>query len=317
MKKILVFAFLALFTLLLLSCDVKEKENDFPSVVCTVFPQYDFTRNIAHGTNINIKMLLPAGSEAHSYEPSPSDIKAIKDCDIFIWVGGESEAWAKKLIASSELDGEKVLSLMDVTGLLHEEDGLSGEKSGHHDHDSEHGEEEYDEHVWTSPKNAIKITQAICEKLCAVSPENGETFRKNADSYTEKLRALDEGFERVSENSNGKELVIGDRFPFLYLTHEYGFRYVSAFSGCAEQTEASLAVISELIEKVKKDEIPIVFATDFSTGKLAQTIASESGARVLWLYSCHAVSANDIKNGEDYISLMTKNLQNIEKAVSN
>lgn len=321
MKRIFVFAAAVLALFLLCSCGEKEKEkeNGFPNVVCTVFPQYDFTRNIARGADINIKMLLPAGSEAHSYEPSPSDIKAINDCDLFIWVGGESEAWAKKLIASSELDGEKVLSLMEVTGLLHEEEGLAGEKSGHHDHDGDHshGEDEYDEHVWTSPKNAIKIAEAICEKLCAVSPENSEVFRENTENYTEELRGLDAGFERVSENSNGKKLVIGDRFPFLYLAHEYGFSYISAFSGCAEQTEASLAVISELIETVKRDKIPIVFAVDFSSGKLAKTIAYESGAEVLRLYSCHTVSVDDMKKGEDYISLMTKNLQNIEKAVLN
>ena len=308
MKRILVFAAAVLALFLLCSCGEKrkEKENGFPNVVCTVFPQYDFTRNIARDADINIKMLLPAGSEAHSYEPSPSDIKAINDCDLFIWVGGESEAWAKKLIASSELDGERVLSLMEITGLLHEEEGLAGEKSGHHDHDGDHihGEDEYDEHVWLS-------------LLCAVSPENSEIFRENTENYIEELRGLDAGFEKVSEGSDGKELVIGDRFPFLYLAHEYGFSYISAFSGCAEQTEASLAVISELIETVKRDEIPIVFAVDFSSGKLAKTIASESGAEVLRLYSCHTVSVDDMKKGEDYISLMTKNLQNIEKAVSN
>lgn len=316
MKKFIRISLLALLILLafsLLSCEKAEDDRSGLSVVCTVFPQYDFTRNIARTTDINIKMLLPAGSEAHSYEPSPADMKAINDCDLFILVGGESEEWAKKMLASSELEAENVLLLMDVIDALPEEDGLS-------EHESEEADAEtteYDEHIWTSPKNAIKITEAISDRLCALMPENSEIYRKNTEEYVSKLSELDSGFEALARESGGKRLVVGDRFPFLYLVREYGFEYVSAFSGCAEQTEASLSVISELIEIVKTEGIQTVFAVDYSSGSLAETIADESGARVLRLYSCHTITQSELGSGEDYLSLMKKNLANIEKAVSN
>ena len=311
MKKLLISAFLlAVICACLFSCGEKEDTGSGLHIVATVFPQYDFASRIAEGTDARVTMLMTPGSEAHSYEPTPADMVEITGCDLFITVGGESEAWAKKIADSAGLDGEKMLSLMEVAFLLPEEEGIEHE----HGDEDEH-EDEYDEHVWTSPKNAIAIVSAISQKMCALDGKNADKYRENTEKYVSELEALDEKFASLSEGAKGKMLIFGDRFPFLYLAREYGFEYRSAFSGCSAQTEASAATIAALIDVSREEDAKVIFAVDFSNGKLAKMIADEVGAKVEFLYSAHTVAASDMEKGVGYLDIMEQNLEKISEAL--
>ena len=310
-----------LFSILLLSCLLsacgKESKNegaDGLTIVATVFPQYDFACRITEGTDAKVSMLLGVGSEPHSYEPTPSDVVSINESDLFIWVGGESEAWAQKLLASTGKEREKVMALMDMVPLLETESGHGNEDNDHTD--GEEHDHEHDEHVWTSPRNAIAIVNALAERICELDPSNSEIYLANAKAYITELTALDNDLTSLGEKAD-KPLIFGDRFPFLDLAHDYGFEYISPFRGCSSSTEASMAEIAEVITTARNTQASVIFSVDFSNEKLAATIADEVGAEVLRLYSCHMAGADDIKNGIGYIELMRKNLESLEEAIGN
>lgn len=306
-KKILILL-LTVLSAFLCACSAEDSSAEL-KIVTTVFPQYDFAQKITHGTNTSLSMILPPGSEAHSYEPTPADMINVSNCHLFIRVGGESEAWADRIIKSAGIGGDKLMSLMDTVPLLESE-------SGHGDHSHEHSEGEesvrlYDEHVWTSPKNAILITKAITERLSLISPENAEIFSKNAEKYIGELEELDRDFESLADIIGEKTIIFGDRFPFLYLTKAYGLKYTSPFRGCSAQTEASLSEIANVMETARSEGAKTVFSVDFSNEKLANTMANEIGASVLRLYSCHTASKEQIQKGLGYIDLMRLNLENL------
>ncbi len=317
-RAILSFLAVLIFLFLMPSCSQKKEEKDNILVVTTVFPQYDFTREIAKGTDTEIKMLLPPGTEPHSYDMTPGDMKAASECDLFIAVGGESEVWADKIISASRLPKDKILTLMDTVPLLETASGHGEAEHSHaHTHENLNHDHIHDEHVWTSPKNAIIITEEITERLCSAAPENAEIYRNNANSYIEELTELDREFSRLSEKLGDKALVFGDRFPFLYLTNAYKLRYTSPFRGCSAHTEASLAEIADAVSAAKESESGVIFSVDFSNEKLAHTIADEVGAEVLRLYSCHTIGKDMLEEGIGYTDLMKENLENIGKALLN
>lgn len=310
-RKTLLICFCLLFAVLCFCSCQKSEETDEIKIVTTVFPQYDFARRITEGAEVSIHMLLPAGSEAHSYDPTPADMVKSADCDLFIWVGGESEAWAKKIIESSGIEEKNLLSLMETVPLIE----VQSEHEDEHGHDSDAlSKHDYDEHVWTSPKNAILIVEAIKDRLCELDESNAEIYRTNAEAYIKELTALDVRFEALALEMAGQPLVFGDRFPFLHLAEAYGFNYTSPFSGCSAHTEASVAEISAVIERADKAKSKVIFAVDFSNGKLAKTIADEVGAGVERLYSCHTLKKEDFDMGIGYVQLMERNLTAIEKA---
>lgn len=297
-------AILLLSLLLLCSCaDAEKNEGEGGlKIVTTVFPQYDFAQKITEGTDAEITMLLKTGSEPHSYEPTPKDIVTLSECDLFIWVGGESEAWAEKIIETVSLSKEKALALTALVPLT--ETGDSG-----------HGH--YDEHVWTSPKNAVTLVRAIGEKLAELDPENAEIYKSNTEKYVAELNALDADFEALADKLEGRPLIVGDRFPFVYLTEAYGIAYASPFNGCSSHAEASAADIAEVIEKAKSEGTGVVFSVDFSNGKLAESIAKEAGAMVENLRSCHTVTSDELDSGTDYVALMRKNLEKLQEITEN
>ncbi len=279
------------------------------SVVTAGFAEYDFAREIV-GDRGEVTMLLAPGEESHTYEPTPADIVRIQQYDVFVYGGGESDKWADKIIGSTA-DGLNVVRMMEVTDVC----------TLDHDHEEEHSQDshahgEYDEHVWTSPAKAVDIVRAICEALCAADEDNAGYYTANAEVYVAKLRALDEKFRLLSESNPDKYLVIGDRFPLRYLMLEYGFGYYSAFPGCSAQVEANPATIASLNEKIKKDGIKRVFKIDLSNGNVALSISEATGAEVDTLYSCHVISAEDLENGEGYISLMNRNYDAIAEALN-
>ena len=242
-------------------------EDGRPKVIATIFPPYDFARAVGGGKT-DLSMLLKPGMESHSYSPSPQDIINIQNCDLFIYIGGENDQWVDRIINSLEKDKRpQVLKLIDCVSPVREElaEGMQ-EEEGHdgHDHGAAEGEAhehegEYDEHIWTSPRNAEKMTAAIMDKLILIDSKNRSFYKENAKAYIAELDRLDKDYRRAVADGRRRSLVFGDRFPFRYLADEYDLDYAAAFPGCAAESEASAATIAYLIDKVKKEQIPVVF----------------------------------------------------------
>lgn len=288
-----------------------NKNSEKILIVATNFPAYDFARAVA-GDTAEIKMLVSPGAETHDFEPTPSDIIDIKNSKLFIYTGGESDEWIEDIIGDIDVDKTKLFKMMDAVNVVEEEtvEGMEEE----HEHDGEE-EAEYDEHVWTSPRNSAKITNAIKEDLIKISPENKNTFEENAKKYTDKLADLDLKFQNIVNNGNRKTIVFGDRFPLRYFVDDYGLNYFAAFPGCSDQTEASSKTITFLVQKIKSEHIPVVFKIEMSSGNIAKTIADETDAKVLTFNAAHNISADDFKNGRTYIEIMEENLVALEEAL--
>ncbi len=288
-----------------------EKSDGKLKVVTTIFPPYDFAKQIG-GEYVDVSMLLKPGMESHNFDPTPQDIIKIQDADMFIYVGGESDEWVKDILESGDKKPSCIIELMKVTDNVAEEtvEGMTAEK----EEDSD--EIEYDEHVWTSFKNAELIVEAIQTKLCELDNKNKDTYVSRAKDYTKQLGDLEKEYQNAVDNAKNKTLIFADRFPFRYLADEFGLSYYAAFPGCSAETEPSAATVSFLIEKVKEKKIPVVFTIEFSNGKIADTICEATGAKRLEMHSCHNLSSEMFENGETYISLMKKNLVNLEEALA-
>ncbi|MDR0931140.1 MAG: metal ABC transporter substrate-binding protein [Clostridiales bacterium] len=291
-----------------------------PKVISTIFAPYDFARQVS-GELADVSMLLPPGSEPHSFEPSPKDIINIKNADVFIYTGGANDSWVDTILASIDTQDIKIIRLLDVIP-PEEEEIIEGMTEETHDEGVEgndehtlHKEAEYDEHVWTSPKNAELIVQKISDTLCEVDAENSEKYRAKTVKYIEDLRQLDSSFKTLMNNAARKTIVFGDRFPFRYFADYYDLNYFAAFPGCASETEASAQTIAFLINKVRAESIPIIFKIELSNGKIADSIAEQTGAEVLTMQSCHNVTTEEFNNGVTYISLMQSNYVNLTKAL--
>ena len=278
-------------------------------IVATNFPAYDFARAVA-GDEAEVKMLLKPGAEMHDFEPTPQDVIDIKNSDLFVYVGGESDEWVSAILKDIDVSKTKTLKMVDAVSVV-EEEAVEGMEAEEEDEEAKGDEVEYDEHVWTSPKNAAKIVDAIAEKIA----DKSDRFKKNAADYVAKLDELDAKFRDVVKNAKRKTIVFGDRFPLRYFVDEYDLKYFAAFPGCAEQTEASSKTISFLIDKVKTEEIPVVFKVELSSGKIADTIAKETGAKVVEFNAVHNVSAEDFAAGATYVSLMKKNVSALKEAL--
>lgn len=317
-KKILcgAVAVLSAFTVFAvpLTGSVRVYQKEKTSVVTTGFAPYDFAKQIA-GDDAEITMLLSPGEESHTFEPTAADIMKIEQCDVFVYGGGESDEWVRSMLSSIDTDNITIVRMMDVTENLKEEtlEGMEQEEEETHNHEKD---EEYDEHVWTSPKNAEKIAYAISKALCERDSEHKENYENRTRDYLEKLNELDEKFSAFSKKAAGKHFVVGDRFPFKYLADEYSLEFYAAFPGCSAQSDANPTTIAFLTEKVKVENLSVVFKVDLSTGNVAKSIAESTGADVLTLYSCHVISAEDFNNHESYISLMERNLSALESAVN-
>lgn len=295
------------------ACGMKEKNGDGRlTVVCTIFPQYDFVREIA-GDKADIRMLLPFGVESHDFgleSLTVADLFLVGKADLVIYVGGESdEAWVKK-IRSTVKGNAEWMALTDTVSGLSELTSKSMEKE-----DGEE-EEEYDEHVWTSPKRAADIVCAITEKLCALDPGNSAVYRANCDAYLIKLGELDAELNSAVENARIKTLVFADRFPFRYLCADYGLDFDAAFPACSSSADPSALQITSLCSTAKENGAGVIFHMENSKTVYAERIASAVGAKVMLLHSCHTITEKEFKSGENYISIMKQNIKNITEAVS-
>ncbi len=321
MKRILCIALSALFAAtMLLGCGKAAAPADNGddgkiSVVATIFPPYDFAREIT-GEKADITMLLPPASESHSFEPTPQDVIKIQNCDVFIYVGGESDEWVNDVLSSMDTSNMKIITLMDCVETVEEEiiEGMQDEEE--EPTEGEAGEPEYDEHVWTSPRNAKLIVQKISDTLCEVDPANAGSYRENTTAYLARLDELDAQFQAVMDNAARKTIVFGDRFPFRYFADAYGLECFAAFPGCSTETEASAATVKFLIDKINAEKIPVVFHIELSNEKIANAISEATGAEVKLLHACHNISKADFEAGKSYIDLMTANVEALKEALN-
>ncbi len=310
MKKLVIFL---LFSILLLSgCSAKKTDFDNGEklrVLSTAFVPYDFMREIA-GDKVSLSMLIDPGVDTHSYEPSPKDIIEIGSCDLFIFVGGESDKWVCDILDTSP-DGLTAFSLMDQISPTEEKmvDGMQLEEHHHH-------EKTFDEHVWTAPQNAITIVNSLTDTLCRLDNENSMFYKTNAEKYVEKLQNLHSVFNDVVEKSKRKTFVVADRFPLMYFAEAYDLDYYAAFPGCTSESEPSAHTVAFLIDKVKEEEIPVVFYIEMSNQKLADTICEATGAKKRLFSSCHNISKEDFSAGKTYLLLMENNLHVLKEALN-
>ena len=287
--------------------ETQEAEDGRLQIVTTVFPAYDFARAAA-GELADVRLLLPPGTESHSYEPTPADILAVQECDLFIYLGGESDAWVETILAAADRQGTD-LRMLDCVDLL-EEETTEGMETEEHDHGP--GDVvEMDEHVWTSPKNAAAITRAIGAALGQVDPAHGEDFTAGAEDYAGELEALDREFADFFASRPDGVLVFGDRFPLRYFAAEYGVEYYAAFPGCSTQTEPSAATVAFLTELVRDREVSTVWYIEFSNHLVADSIAEAAGAETALFHTCHNVTQAEMDGGATYLSLMQGNLETL------
>ena len=306
--------FPALCALLLLTAcgpDLPPEDSERPQIVATVFPAYDFARSAA-GELADVTLLLPPGAESHSYEPTPADILRVQRCDLFIYLGGESDAWVDTILSAIEPRGD-VLRMMDCVDLL-EEETVEGMQGGHdHDHEEDHdhlGEVlSMDEHVWTAPRNAAAVTRIIGQRLALLDRENGEAYAAGAEAYALELEELDRDFTAFFDTLPDRTIVFGDRFPLLYFAEAYDLDYYAAFPGCGAQTEPSAATVAFLTKKVREEGLPAVWYIEFSNHLVADGIAEAAGVETAQFHTCHNVSRADLEAGATYLSLMRANLE--------
>jgi len=349
--------------------DASSEENGKLKVAVTLFPYYDFVRQIA-GNQVDLQMVIPAGMDSHSFEPTPADIRTIQHADILISNGGTMEHWLDETLAALDTTNMTIVTMMDYVDAVEEEivEGMedadhdhehthvyvaadhdhsgetpeehaahahedddhdhSGETPEEHaahsheedtrsyvDHDGHEEEIEYDEHIWTSPVNAMKLVDVIGDTLAQADPAHADIYHQGAASYKKELEEIDAGFREVCANRKRNMIVMGDKFPFRYLADEYQLDYRAAFSGCSSDTEPSAKTIAYLIDKVKEEQIPAVYYLELSSHRVAEIIGEETGAEPLLLHSCHNVTRAQFDAGVTYVQLMRRNIENLRKGI--
>ena len=286
-------------------------------IVTTIFPEYDWVREILgdKADSAEITMLLDNGVDLHSYQPTADDIIKISDCDLFVYVGGESDGWVEGALKSAANKDRKVINLLDVLGdSVKEEETVEGMQEEEEDHE----EKEYDEHVWLSLKNAKTLVGAISAALQEIDPHNKDAYAANAEAYGQKLSALDAEYQKAVSAGTYKTVLFGDRFPFRYLVDDYGLSYYAAFAGCSAESEASFETVSFLARKVDELKLPCVLTIEGAQHKIAETIVqntAEKNQKILTMDSMQSTTSKDVKNGTTYLSVMEKNLSVLKEAL--
>lgn len=293
--------------------NIGQNDNNKLSVITTLFPYYDFVREIA-GDKVNITMLISPGMDAHSFEPTPADMIEVQNADLFIYNGGEMESWVEQILEATDNNSNQIsLRMMDYVKTVTEEEkeGMEAEEE-----EEEFGELEYDEHIWTSPVNAQKLVNEICNALIEADPENAVYFQTNAQNFIDELKDLDTQFQEVVNNSQNKIMIVGDKFPLRYFVDQYGLDYRAAFSGCSTETEPSADTIAYLIDKTKEEQVSAIFKMELSNGKICETISEATGTKVLTFHSVHNVTKDDFENGVTYLELMKQNVEVLKEGLN-
>ena len=306
-------------------CSAKQKkeEKERISVVCTIFPLYDWLNNVLgdNAENADVTMLLDSGADLHSYQPTADDIIKVSTCDLFVYVGGESDSWADDALKNASNKNMEVLNLLDILGDSAKEEELVEGMQVEEEEEEADGEEapEYDEHVWLSLKNAVLFVNAIRDSLCEIDSQSKDAYTSNAASYTAKLDELDKQYQQTVDSAKTKVLLFGDRFPFRYLTEDYKLKYYAAFIGCSAESEASFETITFLAQKTDELGLKNIMVIESSDQKIAKTIienTKEKNQQILTLDSLQSTTSAKVKNGASYLSAMTKNLDVLKTALN-
>lgn len=301
-----------------------QEEDKKIKIVTTIFPEYDWVKEIVGDeiSHVDLTMLLDNGVDLHSYQPTAEDIMKISDCDMFVYVGGESDEWVEDALKEAVNKDMQVINLLEVLGdSVKAEEMVEGMQEEEHEHEEEQEDghdEEYDEHVWLSLKNAQTLSNAIASALETADPANKETYAANAASYVEKLAALDTQYQEAVNNASQKTLLFGDRFPFRYLVDDYGLSYYAAFAGCSAESEASFETISFLAQKVDELGLKNVLTIEKSDQKIAKTIienTKDKNQNILTMDSMQSTTSDDVANGTTYLSVMENNLNILKEAL--
>ena len=311
LKKILTFLFILTLLTGCGSITYDSLENpDTPKlkVIATIFPQYDFVRQIAKN-KVELSMLLPPGAESHTFEPSPSDILNVTNSDLFIYTGAAMEPWAKRIISS--IPSNKNAEVMDIS----EKIPYDETPEEHEAHDINHYHT-IDPHFFTNPVYAQIAVKEICEALCRLDPKNAHFYRENTSWYLGWLSDLDKDIRDVAKKKTRDEVVFGGRFAFYHFMKEYDIKYISAFDGCSAETDPGIMRIYEIITEMQEKEIRTVYYEELRDPATARFIAEETGAELLLLHSCHNITKDEMKIGVGYLDLMKKNLVNLERGLN-
>ena len=287
----------------------KKIETNKMNIVVTNFVAYDFVKHIT-GDKVNVVLIVSPGVESHNYDPTAHDLALIENSDLFIYIGGEVESWATRIIETTDLSQTKLLCLLDTVELVEESDVDGAEKEDHHEE-----QKSFDEHIWTSPANAIKMMQGIEQVISKLDEKNEQVYHENANKYISEIKQVQGQIQEIVDNKVRNRLIFADKMPMQYFVNEFGLEVSAAFSGCSTETEPSSGTIAYLIDKIKEEKIPVVLYIELSTGNIAKTISEETGCEMLRIESLHNVTKNDFDNGETYVSLMTRNLDVLKKAL--
>lgn len=323
MKKLLAGMLVIILTVMILpitgtkSARADDQSSDKLKIVTTIFPEYDWMRNIIGEDNDNVEliMLLDNGTDMHSFQPTVKDIMNVASCDLLVYVGGESDAWIEDALESAQNKNMKTINLMEVlSDFIKEEETVEGMQGS----EKESDEKEYDEHVWTSLRNAIKSCDAIASALGEMDPDNADKYQQNAESYENELQKLDEEYQSVIDQASEKTLVFADRFPFRYLVDDYGLSYYAAFSGCSSESDASFKTVTFLASKLDDLGIKTVLTIEKSDDRIAQTVIDNTkykDQKILELNSMQSVTSDEISEGATYLSIMEDNLNVLKEAL--
>lgn len=300
--------------------------GDRPLVVATIFPPYDFARNVA-GEHADVELLVDV-TDSHSYSPTAMDMVLIEESDVFIYTGGEGDLWAEDFLSTIDTTDKIIINMLEVAGFLLEESDETHHDHKHdhdHDHVHEHNDDHphedepvYDEHVWLSPNNASSITKAISEALAKLDPDHAGVYQKSADDYCGALDSLDAELAALVESAERQTILVADRFPFRYLCEAYGLSYYAALPGCSSAADLTAVEYEELAEHLSEEKLPVVFMAEYSDGTIARTVLRESRSEdstLLTLHSCHTLTKGQIDQGNNYLTLMRENINALKMAL--
>ena len=327
MKKRFICLLLMLCAVLsICSCGATNKESDGKiKILCTLFPQYDWLRNITSGVeNVEVSLIIANGTDPHSYQPTAADIMSISNCDMLVYVGGDSDTWVKKAVERSKNSSLTEIALSEIDGIeLHDISATShtheGHSHGEHSHDG-HSHGALDEHLYLSLENACVAVRELCGILCGIDPDNKELYIENAADYIIQLFALSENFRVDIEELPEDErfMLFADRFPFVYLLSDYGIHYAAAFEGCTTDVDADFDTVIRLIHEADEHNVKYIAVTESSDKALAQTVISSTRSKnqkIVTLNSMQSVTRTQINNGATYLSIMEENINTVRTAL--
>ena len=302
----------------------KNKSNAKYKVVASNFASYDFLRAIiGDNKDVELTFLIGPGKDAHSYDPTAQDLIKIQDSDLFVYVGGEMEKWSDKVVGSLDTAGTEKICIADFVDTMeekevdgaeeHEHDHEEGEE--HEEHEHEHEEGAFDEHIWTSPENAIKMVNALEKEMEKIDSQNKNTYKKNADKYITEIKDVDKKIQNIIDNKKRDRLIFADKMPMQYFIDYYNLKVSAAFDGCSTEVDPSAKTIAYLQNKVKEEKIPVILYIELNPGTVAKTIADETGAKAMQIQTVHNVSLDDFNKGETWVSLMTRNIDVLKQAL--